>query len=62
MPNNTATGANTLHAFRTFMGLPPDDTTPPACGATLSADYTGAGKPHCAACARLMRLEKGGGR
>lgn len=47
-----------LHAFRTFLGLPPDSETPPACGATLTSAYNGRNKPECPACARLIRAAR----
>jgi hypothetical protein len=44
-----------LHAFRTFMGLPPTTDDPPACGAKITAAY--GYEPivgRCAECDRLV--------
>jgi hypothetical protein len=54
----TAAADNQLHAFRTFLGLPPDSDTAPACGAVLSAAYNGRGKPECRICAGILRRER----
>lgn len=44
-----------LHVFSTFLGLPPDTTTPPVCGAVLTPAYEAArNKPHCAECDRIL--------
>lgn len=47
-----------VHLFRTFLGLPPDSSTPPLCGARLSPTYSGHGKPPCSRCARVQRQEQ----
>ena len=47
-----------IHVFRTFLGLPPDTTTPPLCGAVLTADYDRGGpRPQCGDCNRLRDAE-----
>jgi hypothetical protein len=50
----TTNADNLLHAFRTFLGMPPDADTPPACGAVLTSGYNGRNKPHCPECDRLV--------
>lgn len=47
-----------LHAFRTFLGIPPDSSDPPACGATLTSAYDGRGKPHCPECDRQLAIDR----
>lgn len=42
------------HVFATFLGLPPDTDTPPVCGAVLTSDYNGRGKPDCITCGRVL--------
>lgn len=45
-----------LHAFRTFMGLPPEKGDRPACGAAITDayDFAGGHREPCPACAALM--------
>jgi hypothetical protein len=47
-----------LHAFRTWLGLPPDSDTPPVCGATLTSAYNGRNQPHCPACTAILQAEQ----
>lgn len=49
-----------LHVFSTFMGIVPDTTDAPICGAVLSSAYNGRNAPHCLTCARLLAAVKGG--
>lgn len=49
---------NLLHAFSTFMGMPPDSSDQPACGAALTSAYNGRNKPHCAECDRLVAADR----
>lgn len=62
----TKTNPDTLlHVFSTFMGLPPDATTPPVCGAELTSAYNGKGAPKCPRCERILaahNAKKGGAR
>jgi hypothetical protein len=48
-----------LHAFRTFLGMPPDKTDRPACGAAITDayDWPGVDRPPCPDCARLMEAK-----
>jgi hypothetical protein len=48
-----------LHVFRTFLGIPPDTSTPPVCGAVLTAAYNGRHAPHCPACERILAAATG---
>jgi hypothetical protein len=41
---------NYSHYFLTFLGLPPDTTEAPICGANLPADWSGQGAPECPEC------------
>lgn len=47
-----------LHAFRTFLGMPPSKDDLPACGAVLSDayDFPAEPRPVCPACAALVAL------
>ncbi len=46
---------NLIHAFRTFLGLPPARSDTPACGATLTDAYDFAGaRPPCPECTALI--------
>lgn len=51
----TNSADNQLHVFSTFLGLPPDTSTPPVCGAELSSAYNGKGAPKCRKCLRILR-------
>jgi hypothetical protein len=44
-----------LHVFATVLGMPPDSTTPPVCGAELTSAYNGRNAPHCPACDRMLK-------
>ena len=48
-----------LHAFQTFLGLPPDTQTPPACGKLITRMY-GTPKPteRCPECDALVAAAK----
>lgn len=49
------------HAFRTFLGLPPDKTDLPICGASLTDayDFPGVERPICSDCATLIANPEG---
>lgn len=46
------------HAFRTFLGLPPEKTDPPLCGAALTDayDFPGIARPPCPDCVAAMAV------
>lgn len=48
-----------VHAFSTFLGLPADKHTPPACGARVTSAYDSCGlvRPPCPDCAVLIAGE-----
>lgn len=50
-----------VHAFRTFLGLPPDKGDAPACGATLTDayDFPGVGRPPCPDCQEVIDANRG---
>ena len=59
MNNSNRGGADAqLHVFSTFLGLPPDSTTSPVCGAALTSAYNGRNQPECPKCARLLRMHR----
>ena len=60
MNKHTNAADNQLHAFRTFMGLPPDTDTPPVCGQVITSAYDGRGKPECPECGRILREARAG--
>lgn len=41
---------NFSHFFLTFLGLPPDTTEAPICGANLPPEWEAHGQPVCPAC------------
>ena len=43
-------GINFSHLFITFLGLPPDTSDAPICGANLPADWSAPGQPTCPKC------------
>lgn len=47
------------HAFKTFLGLPPDKGDAPACGAILTDayDFPGINRPACPDCQRLVACQ-----
>jgi len=52
-PSSTNGTIEMRHAFRTFLGLPPDTDEAPVCGAVLAVDWrAGPGDPACPACLR----------
>lgn len=47
-------GDTLRHVFATFLGIPPDTSTAPVCGAKLSDAYNGRGMPDCPACTAIL--------
>jgi hypothetical protein len=49
-----------VHAFQTFLGLPPDVTQFPVCGAILSPAYDrpGSERPRCPVCEQKFREQE----
>jgi len=45
-----------LHIFKTFLGLPPEKSDLPICGAVLTDayDFPGVGRPKCPACQKAL--------
>lgn len=56
---NTPNPDQQLHAFKTFLGLPPSTDDPPACGAVLTPAYGTIPKTgRCAECDRLVTAQR----
>jgi hypothetical protein len=49
-----------VHAFKTFLGIPPSKGDTPACGATLTDayDFPGVDRPVCPDCQKLLAAVK----